>query len=372
MGPGARPALAGRLSAALHLYAYRGLVDEPLRWAELTIPLVSDEDPTRPVLLASAATRAINRGDLEEARAIAQRAVALAGSRPAAMPALEALGDACLYLGRLDESRAAAEELARRAEAAGDMHCYVLGRVNAALAPRYGGQAIGPEAIADLPARLSDPSPTSRAWIAYTSGELIGDRAPDTALAHYQEAIRLARSVDSRFAEGVALVSACALQARAGDVPGALSQFAEVIDHWAQLADNTHQLTTLRNLAVLLRRAGAPRGRSRVAGRARARTTRPTGKKQNGSKRCASGHGRSSVTKCSPRTSTPAGSAMSPPQRSGPSTCSHNFGADVNVSRGRPLRGGRTRQRRVQIDVSVPGSVFAYPADRHPLDGADV
>ena len=33
------PTLAGRLSAALQLYAYRGLVDEPLRWAELTIPV---------------------------------------------------------------------------------------------------------------------------------------------------------------------------------------------------------------------------------------------------------------------------------------------------------------------------------------------
>jgi len=260
------PALAGRLSTAVHLYAYRGLVDEPLRWAELVIQLVSDDDPTRPVLLASAATRAINRGDLEEARAIAQRAVALAGSGSAAMYALEALGDACLYLGRLDESRAAAEELARRAEAVGDMHSYVLGRVNAAFASRYGGEAIGPEAIADLPARLSDPSPTSRAWIAYTNGELIGDRAPDTALAHYQAAIRLARSVDSRFVEGVALVSACALQARAGDVPGALSQFAEVIDHWAQLADNTHQLTTLRNLAVLLQRAVAPEAAAELLG----------------------------------------------------------------------------------------------------------
>ena len=260
------PALAARLSAALYLYAYRGLVDEPLRWAELTLELVADDDPTRPVLLAAAATRAINRGDLEEARVIAQRAVALDGSGSAAMAALEALGDACLYLGRLDECRAAAEELARRAEVVGDMHAYVLGRVNAALAPCYGGQAIGPEAIADLPARLSDPSPTMRAWIAYTSGELIGDRAPDIALAHFQEAIGLARSVESRFAEGVALASACALQARAGDVPGALSQFAEVIERWAQLADNTHQLTTLRNLAVLLERAGVPEAAAELLG----------------------------------------------------------------------------------------------------------
>ena len=73
---------------------------------------------------------------------------------------IEALGDACLYLGRLDECRAAAEELARRAETAGDAHSYVLGRINAALARRYGGESIGPEVIADVPVRLTDPSPT--------------------------------------------------------------------------------------------------------------------------------------------------------------------------------------------------------------------
>jgi tetratricopeptide (TPR) repeat protein len=182
------------------------------------------------------------------------------------MPALEALGDACLYLGRLDECRAAAEELTRRAENVGDMHSYVLGRVNAALAPRYGGEAIGPEAIADLLARLRNPSPTMRAWVAYTNGELIGDADPEAALAHYSQAIQLARSVASRFVEGIALLSACALQARAGDVPSALAQFGEVIDHWIQLADHTHQLTTLRNLAVLLQRAGEPEATAELIG----------------------------------------------------------------------------------------------------------
>ncbi len=162
-----------------------------------------------------------------------------------------------MYAGRLDESRAAAEEVARRAEALGDMHWYVLGRINAALARRYGGEAIGPEVIADVPDRLADPSPTMCAWIAYTQGELVGDTDPDTALAHFREAIDQARSVASCLPEGVALVSACALQARAGDMPAALWQFAEAIAHWARLADNTHQLTTLRNLAVLFQRAGA-------------------------------------------------------------------------------------------------------------------
>ena len=182
------------------------------------------------------------------------------------MHALEALAETCLYLGRLEECHAVAEEYARRSEVVGDMYSYVLARVNVALSLRYDGAAIGPEAIADLSARLSDPNPTMRAWIAYTNGELIGDADPEAALAQYREAFQLARSVASRLAEGVALVSACALRARAGDVPGALSQFAEVIEHWARLADHTHQLTTLRNLAVLLQRAGAPEATAELLG----------------------------------------------------------------------------------------------------------
>ncbi len=79
------PALAGRLSVALQLYAYRGLVDEPFAWAELALPLVSENDPARPVLLVAVATRAINRGDLAEACRIAQQAYALARSDTAAI-----------------------------------------------------------------------------------------------------------------------------------------------------------------------------------------------------------------------------------------------------------------------------------------------
>jgi hypothetical protein len=45
-----------------------------------------------------------------------------------------------------------------------------------------------------------------------------------------------------------------------------LSLVAEVIDHGANLADNPHQFTALRNLAVLLRRAGAPEAAAELLG----------------------------------------------------------------------------------------------------------
>ena len=55
------------------------------------------------------------------------------------MPALEALGDACIYAGRLTETIAADEELIRRADLVGDAHYGVIGRTSLAMAQSYGG-----------------------------------------------------------------------------------------------------------------------------------------------------------------------------------------------------------------------------------------
>jgi predicted ATPase/DNA-binding SARP family transcriptional activator len=254
------PATAGALSGALHLYAQSRLVDEPLRWAQAIASELADDDPHLPVVLASMATRTMNRGDLESGRQFAQRAVALARTDGAAMPALEALGDACIYAGLIDDTLAANEELIRRADRAGDQHYRVIGVTSRAMARSYGGQpATPPEVSGDL-------SPTARAWLAYVRGELRRDRDPGAALASYDEAVALAGEVDSRFVQGVALVSSCALQARIGDVPHALGQFADAIQHWIELGDHTHQLTTLRNLAVLLQRAGAAEAAAELLG----------------------------------------------------------------------------------------------------------
>ncbi|MGH8985266.1 MAG: ATP-binding protein, partial [Acidimicrobiia bacterium] len=255
------PGTAGALSAALHTYAQGHLDDEPLRWAELIAEALADHDPHLPIVLASVATRAINRGDLEAARALGERAVALARTDEAAMPAFEILADACVYTGRLSETIAADEELIRRAEAARDPYYWAVGHATLAMALLYGRRpAALPVAVMD------DTGPSGRAWLVYARGEILADRDPEAALASYDEAITLAREVDSRFVEGVSLVSSCALQARVGDVTSALAQFADAIQHWIDLADYTHQLTTLRNLAVLLQRADAAEAAAELLG----------------------------------------------------------------------------------------------------------
>jgi len=129
--------------------------------------------------------------------------------------------------------------------------------------PSRGTQAL---ALLDALARRDDLPPSARGWLAYTRGEVVAATDPERAFAAYDEALALAEAVGNRLLAGVALVSSCSLRARVGDVGRSLSSFAEAIRHWEELADRTHQLTTLRNLAVLLERADEPEAAAELLG----------------------------------------------------------------------------------------------------------
>lgn len=245
--------LAATLSAALHQYSQNRLAEEPMRWATLIVDDLPDNDPNLATVLATVATHAANRSDISAARQLARRAIALDGPARARMSAYEVLGDACLYSGRLVESRAAYNTLTELAREEGDSYYEVVGRSSVAMTRIYAGEPPD-EDLCDLGG--PDVSPMTNAWVAYTQGEALAGSDPVAATASYEQAIAFARSVGGRFVEGVALVSLCALQARVADVSTALDQFADVIRHWLRLADHVHQLTTLRNLAMLLRRTG--------------------------------------------------------------------------------------------------------------------
>jgi len=94
-----------------------------------------------------------------------------------------------------------------------------------------------------------------RAWGAYVDGEidsLAGHSEP--AERHYLRAIDLARASGATFLIGVATVGLHAVRAAAGRVHDALHGYREAIDYFARTGNWTHQWTTLRNLANLLRR----------------------------------------------------------------------------------------------------------------------
>ena len=258
------PAVAVGLSAALHVYAASRLRDEALGWAERAAPLLGS-GPDASVVLASVAHRANDRGRLDEARAAGEAALAAAAGDPVERFALEELGDTAMYQGDLAGSLVLGRRMLDAAERAQDTRAVALGACAMALALAYAGDRDG--GLATLaPLDLSAMGPSSRGWVAYSEGEVLLDHDPTRATAAFGRAIALADGVDDRFLAGVARVSAASLLSRVGAPEEALPAFAATIEHWHRRGDHTHQLTTLRNLVVLLDRVGAPEPAAELLG----------------------------------------------------------------------------------------------------------
>ncbi|MCZ7528766.1 MAG: hypothetical protein M5U14_21765 [Acidimicrobiia bacterium] len=251
-------ALALRLCGSLYLFGQSGLRDELLGWSAGLADRV-DESGGRDgaLVLTAAAQRAVNAGDLPAALDLARRAVALSDDGGTRALACELVSDVHLFSGRLDDARSSARAGLAAAEEAGDAHGVVASLVNLALVASYGGDHAGAQRV--LAAAPADPalSPSDRAWLRYSEGEVVLDRDPDRALAALDDAATLAGAVGNRYLSGVARVSATSLRARVGDPEPALRSFVEVIEHWRGRGDQPHQLTTLRNLVVLLQRLDA-------------------------------------------------------------------------------------------------------------------
>ena len=126
----------------------------------------------------------------------------------------------------------------------------------AALGAAYGGDLDRARTLND---RGGDGAvaPSMLAWSAYTAGEIESAAGHvEVAEQHYERAIDLARSSGATFLVGVATVGLLAVQTAAGRIHDALRGYREVIDYFARTGNWTHQWTTLRNLAELLRRLG--------------------------------------------------------------------------------------------------------------------
>ena len=143
------------------------------------------------------------------------------------------------------------------AESVLDPRGVVIAHVNLALAAAYAGRVDEGESWWARARDLKPAAPSDQGWVAYLEGEVVLDRDPARALRALDQAIALADSVGNRFLGGVARVSACSLRARVGDPEAALAAFAAVIDYWRRRAARHQQLTTLRNLVVLLDRVGS-------------------------------------------------------------------------------------------------------------------
>ncbi len=95
-------------------------------------------------------------------------------------------------------------------------------------------------------------NPTALGWARYIHGEaLIG---VDSALAieNYEDALRLARSVDNSFLVGLLSVALASALGRHGEPQQALAQFRDTIERWRDAGGWSFLSTTLRNFGEFL------------------------------------------------------------------------------------------------------------------------
>jgi predicted ATPase/DNA-binding SARP family transcriptional activator len=241
---------AGMVPPLLEAVAYRDLV-ELRSWAE---ELADDPalvgHPLAGPVLGTAACAAYHRGDFcradELARAGLERAIDVEASWYCVHPLASAALARGVYADAIAPVVAAAE---RETRARQNLWLAALGAAYAGDLDQ--ARTLNERGSADA------VSPTILAWRAYTAGEIesaAGQAEP--AERHYVRAIELARTSGATFLVGVAMVGLLAVRATAGRTDDALRGYRKVIDYFDRTGNWTHQWTTLRNLADLLRKLG--------------------------------------------------------------------------------------------------------------------
>jgi hypothetical protein len=257
----ADPALAARLSGALHLHATGTMNDEILGWAARLGPVLAADDPAGAAAQVSVASRLVVGGELKAGEHRARQSLQVAPDDRVRVAALEVLGDVALYDGRLDESAALGLRIVELARSLGDPH-YVLAGLSypilcASYAGRYDEAREWVARAREEMDRYDDLGPTVLGNLAYLAGEIEIEHRPAVALVHLERCVALAELSGCTFLGGVARVSASSVRARHGDPAAAVAAFDEVVRWWLVRANRTHLVTTLRNLVDLLERVGA-------------------------------------------------------------------------------------------------------------------
>jgi predicted ATPase len=245
---------AGELTAALLHFAFQRQWTESVSWAQEVMASADAEDPASMAAAAACAVDASNRGDFDRARELAERS--LAGTdRRVLISAHDTLANIGIYNGDFATAR---HHLAIMG-AIGEADAYVQANtlVGETMVLAYGGD---PGAALHHFAEHRPSTqicPSGEAWLAYTEADVLAALGrTDAALERFGDAVRLGSSVGSTFVRSVAELSALAARSRAGDPDEARAAFVPVLTHYRRVRSMTHAITALRNLVVLLVRAG--------------------------------------------------------------------------------------------------------------------
>jgi len=256
---------ASRIAAGPYVAVYQRLRADIGAWAEAALDLARrDRHPKASAIAAIAALNRLNQGDVDGAATL----LSDLPDHPDARHGHEVLGELHVYCGELDRSIAALGTAEALAEQAADEFTRLNARMSRAIALGYAGavhEAL--ELVEDVHRAAVDSGlGLIEAWCEYALGELLADTDPDRALELVDRSVGKADAADWRMLAGAARLTASSLRARTTDPVAAVDGFRQLIEHWRDMGDHTHQWTTLRNLVELLTRLDEDESAARLVG----------------------------------------------------------------------------------------------------------
>jgi predicted ATPase/DNA-binding SARP family transcriptional activator len=250
-----------RLGAALTEVLQLRLGYEAAAGAERALDLATPDHPLYVAIVGAAARGAWNLGDFDRARRLAELAegrVPPTGTARIAYPG-DVLADVALYAGDVETTMAhySAAVAAARAEDDPLRLVWALYYVAICHAVRRNPALGVPVAEESLEIAELTANPTARSMARYALGIVLKKSDPQRALSLFDEAARLAASVENFWWRGIALMEAASTRAVHADPLDAARDFIEVLDHWQRTGDQTQQWLNLRYVVRLLVRLGS-------------------------------------------------------------------------------------------------------------------
>ncbi len=241
------------LVTSMREYAFRGIHDEVLDWAQRAVDLPgSAGNPLHPLVLAMIGYGRFVRGELADAVTTGRRAVEAAAALGVSTGAVaeRVLANALIYQGRtqqamhwMDRMVAAARETADDAVIAHS--CYMSSVARTSTGDR--GTA---RRLADEAGRAADRcgSPTALAQAAYAWGLHLEGEDPDRALDLLVHSGQTALAAGNRWLHAFARTEELYLRAQRGDAATALRGYRDVVQTWYRGGDWANQWLSLRHL----------------------------------------------------------------------------------------------------------------------------
>jgi tetratricopeptide (TPR) repeat protein len=250
---------ASRIVASIPDWGYWRSRNELSRWAQWVWETTTPGDPRWRAVCGSAARGAWRGGQFDDGVRYGSAGANTAGPVVARSGHPDdVMADIALYRGKAQAALAHYSRAATEANEQGDLSrevwaTYYVSIINAVLRRPLEAVEAAKKALAIA---RETGNPTSLSFSLYANGLAIKHRSPAEAMAMFEEAVRMADSVGNDWFGGIARMELASTKTSHGDLESGFQEFADVIDHWHRVGDETQLRLSWRYLVRALADAG--------------------------------------------------------------------------------------------------------------------